>query len=70
MPKFDDMIEAVYCVKCGADITRAMKFYPEGLKGGRYCYDCNEEWKKRHKKPIIRRKKVITRNGPTWIESK
>lgn len=54
MGRFDDMIKAVYCCKCGADITRSMKFYPEGLKGGRYCYDCNELWKKHDKRKVRR----------------
>ena len=54
MGRFDNMIKAVYCSVCGADITRSMKFYPEGLRGGRYCYDCNEEWKKRNKRKVRR----------------
>lgn len=32
-----------YCTICGADITRAMKFYPYGAQGGPYCYDCSEK---------------------------
>lgn len=35
--------QALHCVRCGADITRAMKIYPGGLKGGAYCYDCAEQ---------------------------
>lgn len=62
MGRFDDMIKAVYCCKCGADITRSMKFYPMGLAGGRYCYDCNEAWKKRNKKKV-RRPKHRMRKG-------
>ena len=33
------------CVVCGADITRSMKFYPNGYRGGAYCYECNEKHK-------------------------
>lgn len=49
MARFDNMIKAVYCVKCGADITQSLKFYPEGKHGGRYCYDCKVKWEKKHK---------------------
>ena len=54
MGRFDNMIKQALCSQCGADITRSLKFYPEGLKGGRYCYECNEAWKKRNKK-VVRR---------------
>lgn len=63
MGKFDNMIKAVYCCKCGADITRSLKFYPEGLKGGRYCYDCNEEWRNRNKRKVRRPKRKRTIGG-------
>ena len=49
--------EKLCCVKCGRDITRAMKIYPRGFAGGAYCYDCGEaedarlksEWPKKRK---------------------
>lgn len=39
--------EKCVCVICGADITRSIKFYPKGLDGGPYCYECNEARKVR-----------------------
>lgn len=38
--------KTLHCVKCGADITRSMKIYPYGYRGGAYCYDCAEGEKK------------------------
>lgn len=35
--------EILRCVVCGDDITRKMKIYPYGYKGGAYCYACNEK---------------------------
>lgn len=39
----------IYCVTCGEDITRQMKFYPYGVNGGAYCYFCKCKIKKKEK---------------------
>lgn len=44
----------IFCSRCGADITRTMKFYDN--RKNRYCYDCyslasvKEKKEKPHKK--------------------
>lgn len=48
--------EILRCVVCGEDITRKMKLYPYGYKGGAYCYACNE-------KDSVRRAELLTRKA-------
>ena len=56
-------IDVIRCDICGADVTRSMKFYPNGIRGGRFCYDCYEKWGKVQKKRKKRKDHKVTRNG-------
>ena len=47
------------CIICGQDITRSMKIYVHGYKGGAYCYDCAEAEKKRLTRDKSKTKQTI-----------